>query len=48
MLIVIITTMQVVLNAALHAAMKPEKQADGKSTKIFTCVRVCVCGQRQR
>jgi len=27
---------QVVLNAALHSSMKPEKQADGKSTKIFT------------
>ena len=48
MAIIITTTMQVVLNAALHAAMKPEKQADGKSTKIFTCVRLCLCGQRRR
>jgi hypothetical protein len=27
---------EVVLNAALHSGMKPDKQADGKSTKIFT------------
>ena len=27
---------EVVLNAALHCGMKPDKQTDGKSTKIFT------------
>jgi hypothetical protein len=27
---------EVVLNAALHTGMKPDKQTDGKSTKVFT------------
>jgi hypothetical protein len=35
---------EVVLNAALHSGMKPEKQSDGKSTKIFTYNAVrCIC-----
>jgi hypothetical protein len=34
---------EVILNAAVHSGMKPEKQSDGKSTKLFTFNPVSTC-----